>query len=114
MYLTAFRKGLGPLLPNPECPPGICCVSPMVLAPPPPPRRAELGVLGKVWGKGKVEAGQVTVFHKRATSQASVTLPEMLSFIPGGLTREPVAVIILSSSCSLVLASLKPSPAPSC
>lgn len=111
MYLTAFRKGLGPLLPNPQCPPGTCCFSPMVLS---PPYRAELGVLGKVWGKGKVEAGQVIVFHKRATSQASVALPEMLRFIPGGLTRKPVAVIILSSSGSLVLASLKRSLAPSC
>lgn len=111
MYLTAFRKGLGPLLPNPQCPPGICCFSPIVLA---GPCRAELGVLGNVWGKGKVEAGQVIVFHKRATSEASVALPEMLRLIPGGLTREPVADIILSSSSSLVLASLKPFPAPSC
>lgn len=61
-----------------------------------------------------MEAGQAIVFHKRATSQASVALPEMLRFIPGGLTREPVVVIILSSSGSLVLASLKPFPAPSC
>lgn len=87
VYLTACRKGPGPLLPQTRtpCSPGASCFPPMVLA---GPGRAELSVLANVWGKGKVEGGQVIVFHKRAPSQGSLALPEKMRFFPEGLTRE--------------------------
>lgn len=60
---------------------------------------------------GEERAGN---FLRRATSQTSLALPQMPTFVNGGLTCELVAVITLCSSGSLTLESPKPSKSPPC